>query len=88
MVLPVAPTRFTGLFVGPHEATPAKGAIFEVNSTEGGFLLPRVQNDDGLRSFMSYGKPLEGMLMYNRNRDKVCFFTGNNWFAIDAQQLI
>lgn len=58
--------------VGVGTISPNASAIFDVSSTNKGFLVPRV-------STKAIGTPVKGMVIYSPEIDCLCFYDGSGW---------
>ncbi len=62
-----------GVAINNVGASPDSSAILDVSSTEKGLLLPRVNDTSSVLS------PALGLLIFNKNINKLSYFDGSNW---------
>lgn len=65
--------RLTAQSVGIGTTTPDSSAILEINSSNKGLLLPRVNDTAAIK------KPVKGLLVYNNNDNMPWYYDGNRW---------
>ena len=72
------PTAVAGVSVGTQSLSPS--AIFEVYSTEKGFLVPRMTQDQRL----CIASPADGLLVFQLdNENGFYYFNGSSWTRLD-----
>ncbi|MEX0919371.1 MAG: hypothetical protein WDZ64_01310, partial [Parcubacteria group bacterium] len=69
--------------VGVGTTTPHLSAVFEITSTEAGFLAPRmteVERD-------AIASPAEGLLVYNTSNNKYSVYNGTEWKSVGSTEI-
>jgi len=61
--------------VGIGTDSPHASAAIEINSTTGGFLLPRLTNDQ----ILAIENPADGLMVFSTVRKRVYTYNGTNW---------
>lgn len=67
----------TSAQVGIGTTTPHASAAFEISSTTGGLLLPRLSSAE--RLLINNSTPATGLLIYNTTLNCIEWFDGTNW---------
>ncbi len=76
--------RITGTGqVGIGTSTPEASALLEINSTEKGFLPPRMTTAQ-MNAIVS---PAEGLTIYNTDKEGLCYYNNTQWKCMDNQSL-
>ncbi len=76
--------RITGTGqVGIGTSTPESSALLEINSTEKGFLPPRMTTAQ-MNAIVS---PAEGLTIYNTDKEGLCYYNSTQWKCMDDQSL-
>jgi hypothetical protein len=65
--------------VGIGTGSPAPSAMLEINSTNKGLLLPRLS----MQQIKNIVSPVAGLVAYNTDQNKPCFFNGTAWMHYD-----
>ncbi|MCF6171431.1 MAG: fibrobacter succinogenes major paralogous domain-containing protein [Bacteroidales bacterium] len=65
-------------------SAPEATALFELKSTDKGFLPPRMTTTqmDAIPS------PAEGLTVYNTDKNGLCYYNGSNWNCLDKASLL
>lgn len=65
--------------VGIGTNSPSSSAMLEINSTNKGLLLPRLN----MQQIKNIALPVAGLTVYNTDQHKPCFFNGAEWLHYD-----
>lgn len=70
--------------VGIGTKTPASSAAVEISSTTKGFLPPRLTTEQ-IKNMVA---PVEGLIVYNLNVKRPCFYNGTRWTFYDTTYVL
>ncbi len=70
--------------IGIGTTNPHPSSILDVESTEKGFLLPRLRNN----KIYSITNPSEGLMIYSTEENCLVFFNGTDWYNICDNALV
>lgn len=79
VVIPVLSAMPCFAQVGIGTSNPSASAILDINSTNKGLLLPRLN----MQQIKSVTSPVAGLTVYNTDQNKPCFFNGMEWLHYD-----
>lgn len=65
--------------VGIGTNNPSASAALDINSTNKGLLLPRLN----MQQIKNIASPVAGLTVYNTDQNKPCFFNGTEWLHYD-----
>jgi hypothetical protein len=69
--------------VGIGTSSPDNSALFELNSTTKGFLIPRMSNSE----IVNITSPKKGLMVYNTTSNKVNIFNGERWKTTEGDNV-